>query len=327
MDKEFLKCYEYMKNLYAELQKSAYLNHFTLRLVSQKHWENVSDEDASKFLLLLQQIQELLGENFKISELDYLFPQNFSSIMKYKLQLDNLNVNLSKLRLSSISMQIVSNFICSEKLHISLFNGRQIHKYEEKIQSPSILKIIFYHEGGYVDRLDWEYTVVNILDSIIPSSNLIELDISLVRFMFKVYDLNNLVQIYKFIEQCPSLKKLHLPFTNDSTLLQSFTTLIKNIGSNLQYLQLKYAKHVINNNQTQVHPVLFELFGYISTNMSNLRYLKLELPDEGFKLYEEGYIEHFRSRTLPLHVKFRRYYNPQTSTYYYMSTQNQKYNI
>ncbi|TNV86095.1 hypothetical protein FGO68_gene12957 [Halteria grandinella] len=211
---------------------------------------------------------------------------------------------MSKLQRESPSISLVSNLKCREKLQFLLQFGGNIHKSDEKYDCPRVFKINFGKFGPQLNMSDWEFSVMNILESIIPTCKLIELYICPTQHGLTLNKIESLSKIYNFIGQCPSLKKVLMPYTNDSGLLETLLSLVKEKGRNWNCLQLMFAKNVGNDDQLQTHPALFDIFGYICKNMINLRVLKIDLPNEGLQDYKRGYYEHLRARTMPLLVKY-----------------------
>ncbi|TNV82857.1 hypothetical protein FGO68_gene15259 [Halteria grandinella] len=312
--------------LHAWLKSRKFQNKINLKLEKLSTWAFTYDE-FSNLVSLLNQIQLTHGELFKILTLDNHFVKNNAKggfPVLENLLVDQFSWEQSINRQNvNISMFILSNFIIKEKLYFQIFKDTLIEKCERMIACPRELVISLLDYGSYISKTAWETIVVNILGSMVPSDRISVLNIKLNKKQIELKDKENLRRIYAFIKQCPSLQRVHIPYTNDIEILELFKNLIIEHGKKWKFLHLIYAKEMKTEDQAQVQAAIEELFSYIYNNMKELRNLDIDLPHEGFSQYQDKYQMELQTRTLPLQVKLS-LINGSEYTVFTMSPKNKR---
>ncbi|TNV80930.1 hypothetical protein FGO68_gene9361 [Halteria grandinella] len=269
-------------------------------LFSRQRYEFENTDILHQYINLLYQTKANIGDNFRILNFDFIFAFDQEYSLSNPLPIENLKISYNICNYSCISMQLLSNYQCIERLKFSIDKNIQVKQSEIQNQCPQqlVIKIIYSY-------IAWEKMTIDILKCFHQKENLQEFIIQLPLDGFYINNISNLLTIYKFIKNCPLLKKLIIPYSNDPQILVKLTKLVQNSLSIIKYLQLRYSPSLTYGGNDQTQNILFNLFANICKNKHELRQLLIELPSRRISEYRQQYKNLLEQRTLPLDIKIK----------------------
>ncbi|TNV83526.1 hypothetical protein FGO68_gene37 [Halteria grandinella] len=304
-NKKLTRQYRQVFDLFTEVQdwKIQNLVFYKMKQLYSQQWEQATGEESLKLFRLLCNIQAIHGDKFKIQEIDFTFANHQSLDQNLKLAVECLYVDTNLIKYETISMPLISQYFCKEKLVFEIESNAKILKSSVKSDCPRKMIIQFFDPKS---ALNWETITGEILDSLSPSEIINELQI------FSVYgygqqqtlqNIQTLYIIYKFIQDCPSIEKLIIPYTNDSLILRQLIQLIKSKRTNLKYLHIQYIKSSNDPAIAQILPELYQIFADCCMLMHQLRHVIITMPNGYFQGFGQFCSEKLKVRTIPLSVK------------------------